>query len=223
MIIPIPDIKWTFEQLLKLFNMDYTTRKDRFEKIFEPTFSNLVTIHRDYNNMFNRILKILPTHNADNETTAFVTIFDKDNEPVNFIETERDSIEYKDNLKRAKTIIDEDRKLNDFLRIEARELSAMIIKKGHNRFEKIFSWTILEYFLNKNYLPDNEEEFFKDLETKGPDFMLDTPSYLISYSISNTTNSEDIKNLIKNVKMNIGDKFVNFISAYNDLKLETYD
>lgn len=61
-IFPIPDIKWTFEQLLKLLDMNYATKKDRFEKIFEPTYLTMITIHRDYNNMFTKLLKILPTH-----------------------------------------------------------------------------------------------------------------------------------------------------------------
>ena len=223
-IIPIPDIKWTFEQLLKLLDMDYATKKDRFENIFEPTYLTMIAIHKDYNNMFKKLLHLLPKHINENEKTAFITKFDNENKPIEYlVQTSIGSPEYLKNIEIAKTILDNEREENDALRIQARAISAKIIEKGHNKYERKFSWTLLEYFLDKVYLPENEDQFFEELVTDGPDRKLETPSYLVSKKIFEGKNSENIKTFIKEIKLDINDKFTNIGSAYADLKLSMYD
>jgi hypothetical protein len=223
-VIPIPDIKWTFEQLLKLLEMDYATRKDRFEKIFEPTYLTMIAIHKDYNNMFNNLLHVLPLHNDEKNQIAYITKFDNEYKPVEYlVETVIGSKEYIENIKFAKIILDRDREENDPLRIQARAISAKIVKKGHNKRERKFSWALLEYFLDKDYLPENEEQFFEELIIEGPDKILDTPSHLVSEKIFEEPNSEKIRTFIKEIKLNINDKFTNIGSAYADLKLATYN
>lgn len=161
---------------------------------------------------------------AKKKETAIFTKFDEDFKLIEYhIETSIGSAEYIKNIKIAKLILDNEREENDYLRIQARAISAKIIQKGHNKYEKKFSWTLLAYFLDHDYLGDNEDQFFEDLVTDGPDRRLDTPSYLVSQKIYEETDAEKIKAFIKDIKLDIGDKFINIGSSYADLTLSTYD
>lgn len=223
-ILVVPVLKDLVDWFLDLLKMDYQLSKDRFEKIFDPAYLDMIKTHSDYNNMFSKILETLPLLNEE-KGIAYITKFDENfNIVEHFVQVPKGSPEYKDSLLIIKSAFDKDRERNDFIRLQARTLSSKIIEKSLGYKEKYFSWQVLNYFLDHPKFIDKRhaERFFNDLVSQGHDAKIDTPSYLVSAKLSQTDDVEEIRKFIVSKKLTLNDKFTELSSAYYELKLIAY-
>ncbi|MCA6438500.1 MAG: hypothetical protein ACRC0I_12470 [Sediminibacterium sp.] len=223
-ILAVPVLKDFIGWFLDLFKFDYQLSKDRFEKIFDPAYLDMIKIHGDYNSMFSKVLETLPLLNNEDKL-AYITKFDSQLQVVeHFVKVPKDSSEFRDSLLSIKSALDKDREKNDFIRLQARTLSDKIIEKSKGFKEKYFSWQILDYFLDHNGFIDKRhaELFFDELVKQGHHAKIDTPSYLVSAKLLETNDVDEIRKFIVSKKLILNDKFTKLSSAYYDLKLATY-
>ncbi|MGL5945947.1 MAG: hypothetical protein ACRCZV_07230, partial [Sediminibacterium sp.] len=118
-ILAVPVLKDFIGWFLDLFKFDYQLSKDRFEKIFDPAYLDMIKIHGDYNSMFSKVLETLPLLNNEDKL-AYITKFDSQLQVVeHFVKVPKDSSEFRDSLLSIKSALDKDREKNDFIRLQA--------------------------------------------------------------------------------------------------------
>jgi len=222
--ISMESIRWFFDKIMDRSKEKHQGRKDRFEKIFDPVFTDMGRIHSNYTQMFNGILINLPLQSKETGQ-AWIRKFDNNQNVIDTVEGLIGDKDYLENLKTLKRILDDERDENDYVRIEARSLSGKIIKDANNEYEKYFCWAIIAYFLDHRFFLDkkDEDKFLQELIELGPDHMIDTPSHLVSEQLFKSNDADEIKEFIKSIKLNLHDKFTEVTSTFLDLKLFTFE
>ncbi len=221
-IIPVPEPKWTFETLLALFKNESTDSRVRFEKIFDPVYIGMVSIHNAYRNMFNKALEVLPEHEDDE---AFLYLYDENGKRGAFLmDTPIGSPDYLYNLVAVRKAFEDDRKKNDFLKMQSREHCVEILKQTSGLSEKKFTWSVIDYFLNQRDFDDDAfiEDFITRLIERRTGKLTDIPGYLFNDDILQSENAEEIRTYINRLKAQLNDLFVVIATNYIQLKLSVY-
>lgn len=214
---------WTTDKLLQLMGMDYQTGKDRYENIFGPAFLEMQEIHEGYSSLINKLMELIPS-DIDGEY-ALINEFDRELKPVKYgVKVKIGSYQYLENRQAAIELVLKERMLNNNSRIEARNNSAEIIRKAHNKYEKSFCWAIINYFLGQSIFrnKDEEENFLERLKSQGFHQEISTPSVLIKDKLISEKDSRQSKNYLIQVKGGLDQAFLEITHAYGHLKRNTY-
>ena len=215
-----PKVFFYHEALLSKIQTIKGSKKIRFEAIFDPLNDSIIVVHRDYQKMFEKVIRLLP--NTLDDGRIIIDRYKENGKYDSILDITNNKEEYLRSIELAKKILEKDRLENDFVRVQSRAYAQKLLKDAGSREEKRFCWAILCYFLSRT--TPLTDQVFTDMKIEGiikegADQHTDTPSYLVRYEILQSKDANYIREEIRSIITNLNSKFIDICSHYLELKL----
>jgi hypothetical protein len=205
-----PAIAKLIDLLLRLAEISSGRRKELFQRVFDPMFDQLLIIHKDYIELFNKSLETLPTHI---EGEGWV---DKDFKPTDTL-----AESFRANVRDAKRSLMEGRESYEAERIRMRALAHTFFNKKLKQEEKRFVWSIVCYFLTPERRVQSNDFIDMQIEILEGDTgvrTLDTPALSAASVVSHETDPKRIRTILTSAKINQLEKWTDVCRLYGELK-----
>jgi len=199
-----------FELLRSWITSRSSRRKYLFEKVFDPSFDQLLDIHKNYSALLRQAIDTLPLHIGDRGWV------DQNYLPIN-----PESDQFADQIEKAKQGITKGRQEYEAEREAIRQNADSFFGEKLHKEEKRFLWAIICYFIRPEIrLKDNQmiDRDVKLLEKQGPDEAIDTPSTAVAVKIASKTDPFEIRKDLEQALFNQLERWSEFCRLYGELK-----
>ena len=207
----LPAISKLIDLMLSWVKIRSERRKYLFEKVFDPSFYQLLDIHKNYTALLQQAKDTLPLYIIENRGW-----FDHDFAPM-----DAKSDEFVKEIEKAKQIITKGRREYEAEREAIRQNAHCFFGAKLCKEEKRFLWAIICYFIRPEIrLKDNDmiDMEVKMLEELGPNETIDTPSSAVAGQIAGKANPFDIRSDLERALFNQLARWTEVCRLYSELK-----
>lgn len=206
----LPAISKLIDLMLSWAKVRSARRKYLFEKVFDPSFDQLLDIHKNYSALLTQAIDTLPLYIDDRGW------FNHDHSPI-----DPKGKEFVRQIEKAKQVISKGRNEYEAEREAIRQSAKCFFGAKLHKEEKRFLGAIICYFIRPEIrLKDNDmiDMEVKWLEEQSPNETIDTPSSAVAGRISGKADPLEIRKDLDQALFNQLARWTEVCRLYSELK-----